>query len=230
MLSTIVQVLLTLVLAIADQGVVRSVESPVRAAEPEAQASTSPAPAAVGLEALYDDPRPWFGREVRFTFQLAELPELWNPGMTRFGARDFVAVRVWADGQLLWREADWSNPVGLVFARRGEPLAEALGAAPTYARFTARGRVVEVFLGRPWIELTELRAEGRSIGEGTILHASRALRLMASEDWQLAREDLLRATAGPLPEHAREALRSLLATCEEGLRTRAARRVPVQRR
>jgi hypothetical protein len=89
-------------------------------------------------------------------------------------------------------------------------------------------RVVEVFAGDPWAELIELVPESRAVVEGSILHAGRALRLMAAGDWQLAREDLVRASAAALPDHAREELHRLLARCDAAIAERAARRVPLE--
>jgi len=175
------------------------------------------------LEAVFEEPRAWVGRELRATFQLAALPETWNPYVTRFGTRDWVAANVWGDGQFLWLEDEHATPLGLVFARRGSPAADVLSAASPYGRYTARLGVRQVFLGRPWAEILELSPEESAVDEGTILHASRALKLMASEDWQLAREDLLRASAALLPDHARAELERLRLVCEEGLAERARR-------
>ncbi len=188
-----------------------------------------PAPAPVALEAVFEDPRAWMGSELRATFQLKALPETWNPYVTRFGTRDWIAAEVWGDGQFLWREEEHARPLGLVFARRGSSAAEALAAARPYERFTARLAVRQVFLGRPWAEIQELTPEKLAVGEGTILHASRALKLMASGDWQLAREDLVRASAALLPAHAQAELERLRLECEAGIAERARRVIPPRR-
>lgn len=180
----------------------------------------------VALEAVFEEPRPWVGREVRATFQLASVPETWNPYVTRFGTQDWVAAEVWGDGQFLWQEEEHASPLGLVFARRGSPAAAVLAGAAPYGRYTARLGVRQVFLGRPWAEILEIEAEELAVDEGTILHASRALKLMASGDWQLAREDLMRASAPLLPEHARAELERLQQVCEAGLAERARRVLP----
>jgi hypothetical protein len=194
------------------------------AALPAAEA----APAAA-LEAVFEEPRAWVGREFRGTFQLAALPESWNPYVTRFGTRDWVAAEVWGDGQFLWLEEEHARPLGLVFARRGSPAAAVLAGASPYRRYTARFGVRQVFLGRPWAEILEIAPEERAVDEGTILHASRALKLMTSGDWQLAREDLMRASAPLLPEHARAELERLQQVCEAGLAERARRVLPPRR-
>lgn len=231
--AMLIHALLVLLLAAADQGALEAAATAQRTPAREA-AALGPVPVApvasplLDLEALFARPRPWLGREVRFTFQLAELPEHWNPFMTRFGTRDHVAARVWGDGQLLWREDEFASPLGLVFAARGSEPARVLAEAGRYQRFTARARVVEVFAGAPWAELLELVPERRAVVEGSILHAGRALRLMAAGDWQLAREDLVRAGAAALPEHAREELDRLLARCDAAIAERAARRVPLE--
>jgi hypothetical protein len=196
-----------------------------------AAAVREPAPAVEGaaLEAVFAEPRPWLGRRVRATFQLEALPETWNPFLTRFGTRDWVAAAVWGDGQFLWREEQHARPLGLVFARRGGPIAERLAAAETYQRFTAELEVRELFLGLPWAEVVALAPEELFVGEGAILHASRALKLIASGDWQLAREDLLRASAAPLPAHARAELERLRSLCDAGIAERARRMIAPRR-
>jgi hypothetical protein len=234
MSAMLIHALLALILAAVDQGAMNAAAmdrwTPAREAAAPAPVPVTPVPVTpvLDLEALFDQPRPWLGREVRFTFQLAELPEQWNPFMTRFGTRDHVAARVWGDGQLLWREDEFASPLGLVFASRGSAAASVLAEAGRYQRFTARARVVEVFAGDPWAELIELVPESRAVVEGSILHAGRALRLMAAGDWQLAREDLVRASAAALPDHAREELHRLLARCDAAIAERAARRVPLE--
>ena len=194
----------------------------------EALLAAQAAPAAA-LEAVFEEPRAWVGREFRATFQVASVPASWNPYVTRFGTDDWVAAEVWGDGQFLWVEEEHAHPLGLVFARRGSAAAAVLTAACPYGRYTARFGVRQVFLGRPWAEILEIAPEECAVDEGTILHASRALKLMTSGDWQLAREDLMRASAPLLPDHARAELDRLRQVCEEGLAERARRVLPPRR-
>jgi hypothetical protein len=62
--------------------------------------------------------------------------------------------------------------------------------------------------------VVELEPQKRRVDEGSILHASRALHLMAGGSWKLALADLARAAVPSLPAHALEELHRLRAECE----------------
>jgi hypothetical protein len=173
------------------------------------------APESAELETLLEEPAAWLGRSVRFTFQFHSAPASWNPYLTRFGTRDYVAAVAWSDAQLLWDVDEHDHPRALVFARRGSASGSTLSAAPLYGRYEAVGRVVQVFMGHPWIEVEQVERLPEEIGEGAILHASRALRSMDQGEWRLALEDLTRAEASNLPPRARAALVRLRERCEE---------------
>jgi len=173
------------------------------------------APEAVALETLLKEPAAWLGHGVRFTFQFQSAPESWNPYLTRFGTRDYVAAIAWSDEQLLWDADEHEHPRALVFARREGASGKTLSGAPMYGRYEAVGRVAQVFMGHPWIEVTALERLPEEIGEGAILHATRALRSMDQGAWKLALEDLTRAEASNLPPRARADLERLRARCEE---------------
>jgi len=193
--------------------------APARGGQVEPQTPTS-----VTLAELLAEPAEWLGRTVRFTFQHHSTLVAWNPYLTRFGARDYSAALAWSDDQLLWDPDEFENPVALLFARRGGDAAALLDSARTYARYEAVGQVRQVFLDHPWIEITHLERCPEEIGEGAILHASRALRSMQKGDWKLALEDLARAEASNLPPRAREVIERLRVECEEA---RAARKLPL---
>jgi hypothetical protein len=114
--------------------------------------------------------------------------------------------------------------MALVFARRGSEPADVLEAARVYGRYEAVGRVVQVFLDHPWIEIARLERCPDEIGEGAILHASRARRLMDKGSWKLALQDITRAEASNLPPRAREALARMRQECEQ---EREARKLPL---
>ena len=66
--------------------------------------------------------------------------------------------------------------------------------------------------------------QAEEVGEGTIVHVGRARELWAQGQWDLALEQLERAKAGPLPQHALRELELQLLEC------RAAREAAVKRR
>lgn len=180
-------------------------------------------PASVTLETLLDEPAAWLGRTVRFSFQFHSAPPSWNPYLTRFGPEDHVAAIGWCDEQLLWDVAEFESPRALLFARRGTEVGEALARGTRFARYEAVGLVSQVFLDHPWIEVARLERLPEEVGEGAILHATRALRSMEQGEWRLALQDIARAEASNLPPSARAELARLRARCEA---ERQSRRIP----
>jgi hypothetical protein len=160
------------------------------------------------------DPAVWLGRDLRCTFQFESELATWNPYLTRFGGDDYRALRVWGDEQMLWKHEEWEAPLAVLFVRRGSDAAQVFEHAPKYARFEIVGRVRQVFLGLPWIEIDSARRLMPEIGEGALLHASRALQLIAGEQWQMASDDLDRALIGNLPQVARAELLRLRDDCQ----------------
>jgi hypothetical protein len=210
----LITLILCVALCLSALGGARSGANPARDA----------APADVGFGELQRDAAGWLGTRVRFTFQFQASPPVWNPYVTRFGTNDYVGAVGWGDDQFLWRAEDFEAPCVLVFARRGTPAAALLASARTYARFEVVGRVSQVFLGLPWIELETAERLPQEIGEGAVLHASRALRAMETGDWGRALEDLARAEISNLPPHALGELARLRSICEA---EREARKLPI---
>lgn len=163
------------------------------------------------LESLHHDPQAALGQLVRLRFQFDAEVARWNPYLTRFGSGEYRAFRVWSDGQFLWEKDQWDAPLAQLYVRRGGVAERALAGAPQLARFEAIGRVRQVLLGRPWIELEQVRRIGDEISESTLLHASRAVLAMEDTHWAMAREHLERALVGSMPPAAREELNALRA-------------------
>lgn len=167
------------------------------------------------LTELRTSPGRFLGEEVRFTLQFRALVEDWNPYLSRFEPGRWLGLEVWPDELFTWDEAVFAAPAGRLFLRRGggfEPLAR---RARTYQRYEARGRVREVFLGEPWIELLELVPLEGEVGEGTILHVTRARELAGEGQFTLALDQYDRARAAPLPPHALAAVLAEIRATEE---------------
>jgi hypothetical protein len=158
------------------------------------------------LSELRAKPARFVGEEVRFAFQFRGLVEDWNPFLSRFEPSRWLALEVWPDEVLTWNKTAFEAPVGRLFVRRGGGFEPLMRRAKTYQRFEARARVREVFRGEPWIELVELVPLDGEVGEGTILHVTRARELAGQGQFRLALEQYERARAGPLPPHALAAL------------------------
>lgn len=158
--------------------------------------------------------REHLGRQVSFTLQVESLPEQWNPYLTRFGTDDYRAVVAWGDEQNLWDPEQYGAPAATLYVRRGGTADAALATPGRYARFAAVGVVRQVFLGRPWIELTRLEPLAQQFTEGSMIHAARGVELMAAGHWELAAQSFERALASDLPARAREELGALRGICQ----------------
>lgn len=177
----------------------------------------TPALAGVRLDELRAQPARFLGEELRFVLQFRGLVEEWEPFLSRFEPTRWLALEGWPDELFTWDERVFEAPVGRLFVRRGggfEPLAR---RARAYQRFEVHARVREVFQGEPWLEVLALVPLEGEVGEGTILHVTRARELAAEKSYALALEQYERARAAPLPPHA------LAALLEEIQATEAAR-------
>ena len=184
---------------------------------PVAWPTGTPEIRSVRLDELRARPAAFLGHELRFVLQFRALAETWDPFLSRFEPARWVELEGWPDEAFTWDERVFEAPVGRLFVRRGggfEPLAR---RARTYQRLEVRVRVREVFQGEPWLEVLELVPLEGEVGEGTILHVTRARELAAEKSYTLALEQYERARAAPLPPHA------LAALLEEIRATEAAR-------
>jgi len=193
-------------------GALRSASAGPRLQEPLPAAEVVPEGT---LGALQSAPAHHLGREVRFAAQLAGLQESWNPYLSRFDTLRWLELEVWPDELFTWDEGVFDNPVGHLFVRRGGGFEPLVRRARRYERFEIRGRVREVFLGVPWIEVLEITPLEGEIGEGTILHVTRARELLFQGQFALALEQYERARAAPLPPHALNALLAEIRVAEE---------------
>lgn len=182
-------------------------------------ASTAPgvqaAPPIVTWQDLCDRPSRWLGKKVRVRIQYQGRVDDWNPYLTRFGSRRYAAIQAWSDEQLPWVRADFDAPVVRLFFPRGEACAGALDQALVNNRYEVTAIVREVFLDVPWTEVLEVVPLPGRIGEGTIIHAGKALDLMKKSDWKLAQLEIEQAITDTLPVPARAELERLRAECRE---------------
>jgi hypothetical protein len=188
-----------------------------RSARPPETAMAEDLPSTT-LSLLRAEPTRHLGQTLRVVFVVQSRPERWNSYLTRFGLEDYRALEVWGDEQFLWDPEAFTTTLGLVFARRGQPIEAWVDEARPFERYEAVACVRQAFLGRPWIEISEMHKLDQQVGEGSLIHASRAVALMLTGEWPLAQEDLQRALADErLPEHQRAELERLAAVCAEAL-------------
>jgi hypothetical protein len=168
---------------------------------------------------------PRLGQTVRIQFQFHSRVATWNPYMTRFGPREYSAVRAWGDEQFPWIADEYDAPAARLFVRRGSDTERVFALARPSDRFDVDAVVREVFFDRPWVEVIAARPLAEVIGEGTVIHARRATELAEGGAWSLAEAEFERAITPTLPAHARAELERLRDAAHEAEieRTRPAR-------
>lgn len=182
-----------------------------------AREARDPESTVVSARELWEHPAGSLRRTVVMTVQFRARIESWNPFLTRFGDGEYSAWGAWGDGQFPWVESEYLAPRARVFTRRGSSAESALQDASTFERFELTGVVRSVFGGRPWFEVLSVKPLVREIGEGCVIHASRAIELMEKRSWRGALDELERAAGEGLPAHAGEELERLMSACREKL-------------
>ena len=170
-------------------------------------------PPVVGLSELRAHPTLWLGREARFVLQF-DAPR--KDRDAPFGGMDSSthwAFRAWGDEQPLWDAEEFADPGTRLFVRLGSPAEMRLRVARRFERFEAHGRVRQVLAGEPWIEIDTVHRLSEAVGEGSLIHATRALRLVEEGHWFLAADQFDRSLAARLPQPARVELERLRDEC-----------------
>jgi hypothetical protein len=72
-----------------------------------------------------------------------------------------------------------------------------------YERLLVTGLVRQVYAGRPWIEVLDVRLASESLTEPTIFHAARAIELFEQGRADLGESEMERALAAPMPARQR---------------------------
>jgi hypothetical protein len=190
----------------------------------------APVPPKVAWREVATNTEQHLGQLLRFHVQAHSRPEVWEPYLTRFSPGGYVALRAWSDDQLPWIEQDYHDPQVVVFARRGSGAARRLEQALPHQRFVLACIPREVQAGMVWIEVVGAKPTREQLPEGSVLHVEKALDLLEREAPGLAREQLVRALAAPLPKLAREKIAVLVATCDRRLAAVKARNGDFKRR
>ncbi|MED6334010.1 MAG: hypothetical protein VYE81_01315 [Planctomycetota bacterium] len=172
-------------------------------------------PVCVPYAELRDHPGRFLGRRVRVRVQARGWVERWDPFVTRFGSEDFRALDAWADEQHLWLPADHAAPLARLFVRRESAAEWALCEARTFDRFELELEVRAVLVDRPWVEVLTVRPLAGGLSEGALVHAGRAVELLAKGATARAGAEVERALRGPLHEPARRALEELARACDD---------------
>ncbi len=166
-------------------------------------------------EDLCAHPSRWAGKTVHLRIQYQDPVATWNPYLTRFGTGRYVAVQAWADEQFPWVKTEYDAPTVRLFTLREGSCAWAFQSARKGDRFEVTIVVREIFLALPWAEVTEVLPLPERIGEGTVIHAGRAVELMNRQAWKLAELEIDQAITIHLPERARTELLRMKTQCQE---------------
>ncbi len=175
----------------------------------------APHPNTVELSELHQHPVDHLAQEVRFYVQLDQQIPQWNAFTTRFGPETYRAFRVWGDDQRLWDVESFYRPMGRIFVKDAHVHARRLAGADRFQRFLVVGKVHNVLMGEPWIEVEHLYKSRQSVPEGSLLHATRGLSLIERGALGMASDEFDRALVAKLPDHVREDLLVLKKSCQE---------------
>jgi len=165
------------------------------------------------LTEIRTKPETYRGLTVRFTIQFHERTRFWNPFFTRFTRDEYMNFSAWGDEQPIWIEAEYSNDFPLLFADRRGRVLETFGTAEAFDRFECEAMVRDLFLGKPWIEITKAERLSERLTTGTILHAARGHRLLEAGQWMVAMNEFNRALKDDLPDRARASVLKDLSVC-----------------
>lgn len=190
----------------------------------------APVPPQVEWREVATHPEQHLGQLVRFHVQAHSQLSGWEPYLTRFSPGGYVALRAWSEDQMPWLEQDYHAPGVVVFARRGSGAARRLQQATTHQRLVLACIPREIQAGMVWIEVVGAKPTREQVPEGSVLHVEKAIDLLEREAPGLAREQLVRAMAAPLPALALERVRALVATCDRRLARVEARSAGFERR
>jgi hypothetical protein len=165
------------------------------------------------LTALQRDGLRWLGRRARVVVQFNRSLDQWDPWISRFHPGPWLRLSAWGDEQFLWQHDVWQQPWSELYVRRDGPAAAVLAGATLTRRYELEIDVREHLYGSARIEVLSATPLLESVGEGAVLHASRAMTLLEDGNRHFAKAEFERALAGLLPAHARVELERLIQGC-----------------
>jgi hypothetical protein len=210
-LAASIALLLSLPAAVGGSGAAPGSEPRARRETPGPENPRPDNPKPATLSEVRADPGGFLGEELEVVLQLASSGGAWTPWTSRFGPRDFVRVEAWCDRQLPWHLTDFADPMRHLYVRKGSLAAFVIEHAHPHERFTAQVAVRELLLGEPRLEILSIERLRPAIGEGAVIHGSKAIHLAEEGRTELALSELARALSSPLPPHASADLERLRA-------------------
>ncbi len=175
------------------------------------------APIDAKLSEIRASPLGWLSKRVRIDIQLDRTAPSPAQALGAFSGPNWTALHAWPDEVFTWYPAVYRDPAPYLFVPAGSALAESLAETPRFTRLRVVAVVRELFLGEPWLEVETIEELEGFVNEGSILHVGRAIDLLREGSVAMALDQLERAHAAPLPEHARGELKRLADAAREVL-------------
>lgn len=141
-----------------------------------------------------------------FTVVVRAVDRPFEPYLTLFDPTEWMCIEAWSDDLFLWRPDHYARSSPCLFVRRSSPFALTIAERKPYDRVVVTGLVRQVFAGRPWIEVWDVRPANEGLTEPTIFHAARAIELFEQGRADLGESEMERALAAPLPARQRTEL------------------------
>ncbi len=109
------------------------------------------------LDDIMASPREYLERDVLFYCRFATTSNLFKNVNTRFNSTQHVNFAVWPDKAILWEESGRKNVLPTLYVAKNDPeTLEALRTVKKYELLAVTGRVLNVYAGYPWIQITKI--------------------------------------------------------------------------
>ncbi|MCC8108767.1 MAG: hypothetical protein LIQ30_06915 [Planctomycetes bacterium] len=109
------------------------------------------------LDDIMASPREYLERDVLFYCRFATTSNLFKNVNTRFNSTQHVNFAVWPDKAILWEESGRKNVLPTLYVAKNDPdTLEELRTVKKYELLAVTGRVLNVYAGYPWIQITKI--------------------------------------------------------------------------
>ncbi|MCC8164980.1 MAG: hypothetical protein LIQ31_02225 [Planctomycetes bacterium] len=109
------------------------------------------------LDDIMESPREYLERDVLFYCRFATTSNLFKNVNTRFNSTQHVNFAVWPDKAILWEESGRKNVLPTLYVAKNDPdTLEMLRTVKKYELLAVTGRVLNVYAGYPWIQITKI--------------------------------------------------------------------------
>jgi hypothetical protein len=161
-------------------------------------------PKTVSLAKIIDDPNAFKAVPVNFVIQFHETTGFFNPFFTNFTPERYLNFSAWGEKQALWMPEDFANSHPLFFVAKSSPHAATILKLAPFARLRVKGVVTSTFMGKAWIDIREVKAEGTSLTSSALGHIIAGDKLAMQDRHNAAIQHYMKAYGDKnLPDPAR---------------------------